>query len=92
MENGKDWKMDINFEQTGAGTPQRNHLEESGFTMIGARERNLDTPCQCGIYNEVKVVQGCVSNTTMKYGFSVIDIYRKQATSVFKRVDSINAC
>ena len=57
-----------------------------------SKRKNLDTPCQCGIYNEVKVVQGCVSNTTMKYGFSVIDIYRKQATSVFKRVDFINAC
>ena len=29
--------MDINFDYTGAGTPQRNNLEELGFTMISER-------------------------------------------------------
>ena len=37
LENGKDWKMDINFDYTGAGNPQRNNLEELGFTMISER-------------------------------------------------------
>ena len=37
LENWKDWKMDINFDYTGAGTPQRNNLEELGFTMISER-------------------------------------------------------
>ena len=33
--------MEINFEYTGAGNPQRKHLAKLVFNMIGARVRAL---------------------------------------------------
>ena len=32
--NGKDWKLDIEFEYTTRNTPQQNHLVELGFAVI----------------------------------------------------------
>jgi hypothetical protein len=35
--NGHDWKLNIEFEFTGAQTPQRNHLAEIGFSTLWAQ-------------------------------------------------------
>ena len=34
LENGKDWKMDINVYYKGLGTQHMNHLAELAFTML----------------------------------------------------------
>ena len=80
VANGKDWKMDINFGYTGAGTPHRNPLAELGFTVIGARVRalmyhtNLKTNIRYRVYKEV------YRNAAMFDGLTVTDIDGKQAT------------
>ena len=41
LANGKEWKLGIKFEFTGARTPQRNALAEVGFRTLWARTRAI---------------------------------------------------
>jgi hypothetical protein len=37
LANSKDWNLQLTFEFTGAGTPQRNYLVEIGFSALWGR-------------------------------------------------------
>ena len=80
VENGKYWKMDINFEYTGVETPQKNHLEELVSTMLGARGRTLIYQTNVTTNIMYRVYKDAYRTATIIDGLTVIDIYGKQAT------------
>ena len=78
--NGKYWKIDIKFEYTGAGTPQKNHLAELVLAIIGERgislmhHANVTTNIMYWVYKEA------YSTVTILGGLTVININGKEAT------------
>jgi len=72
--NGKDWKLNLEFEYTGKTTPQRNHLVELGFATLWARARDTMIEAKVPLAIFYLVCKECIATVTLLNGLVTTEL------------------